>query len=953
MLFSLVQVLAGIFLSVLLHFYVTSNIKRNDMNNKLKILIILLALCTGNVFKSSAQNFLKATGTQITDQNGNEIIFRGIGLGGWMLQEGYMLGTYGPQHEIEARITELIGTEKKEEFYDAWLANHVRKIDIDSMAAWGYNLVRLPMHYKLFTPPIEEEPVEGQITWIDKGFEMTDALLDWCKANNMYLILDLHAAPGGQGENADISDYDSSKPSLWESEANQEKAVALWRKLADRYKDEPMVAGYDIINEPNWGFQNHDADPNGCAESENTPLWELQKKITEAIREVDENHLVIIEGNCWGNNYSGLPTLWDDNVAISYHKYWNPNTQGVIQGMLDMRSQRNVPIWLGETGENSNTWFTNAITLFEENKMGWCWWPLKKLGGNNPLEIKRNDGYEAILNYWNGGAKPSESEAYEALMQMAEDLKLENNIYHKDVVDAKIRQPHTNETIPFTSNRITPEGENIVFAVNYDLGKEGYAYHDNVSSNTSGEAGGATWNSGYSYRNDGVDIEATEDEPGNGYNVGWIEDGEWLLFTINVEEEGNYQFHLRTASTGTNGRIKVLIDDVAATDNIELPNTTDYQLFETTTVKDVYLKEGKQKLKLFFEKGGFNLNYFQLEGPEASTEQPKPIEKKATHKKKEVKLIFNQAFNAFPENPDFSVTINGLEATVNSVAHTTENPRVVLLTLNEQIFYHDTVMVSYSGSEITTQSGVVLESFSDELVKVELENGVVPHIIPGRIQAESFILNNGFEIEESEDNGGGMNLSYTDNGDYVDFMVDVEESGIYSVRYRVASQDNGGALELKLIEDSGNEKSLSTVEFSATGGWQNWKSELGSNAVLEKGLHKFRLQAKDQLFNVNWFSLTKETEEPEPEPTANQKPFSDDLVTIYPNPSKSAFTIKFKGSERAQSINIQTMDGKSLIKLNPKEGEDKLVVNHQLNPGLYLVTITTSQYRTVQKILVK
>ena len=141
---------------------------------------------------------------------------------------------------------------------------------------------------------------------------MTDQLLTWCKANNVYLILDLHAAPGGQGENADINDYDPSKPSLWESEANQDKMVALWKKLAERYANEPMIAGYDIINEPNWGFQNHDSDPNGCSESANTPLWDLEK-ITTAIREVDPNHLIIIEGNCWGNNYAGLPELWDIN----------------------------------------------------------------------------------------------------------------------------------------------------------------------------------------------------------------------------------------------------------------------------------------------------------------------------------------------------------------------------------------------------------------------------------------------------------------------------------------------------------------------------------------------------------------------------------------------------------------------------------------------------------------
>ncbi len=86
--------------------------------------------------------------------------------------------------------------------------------------------------------PVDKEPVAGENTWLDKGFALTDSLLSWCKANNMYLILDLHAAPGGQGNDINIADRDTTKPSLWQSEANQQKTIALWRKLAERYKDE-------------------------------------------------------------------------------------------------------------------------------------------------------------------------------------------------------------------------------------------------------------------------------------------------------------------------------------------------------------------------------------------------------------------------------------------------------------------------------------------------------------------------------------------------------------------------------------------------------------------------------------------------------------------------------------------------------------------------------------------
>src|SRR5690606_28019856 len=155
------------------------------------------------------------------------------------------------------------------------------------------------------------------------------------------------------------------------------------------------------------------------------------------------------------------------------------------------------------SGENSNTWFTDAISLVEENGIGWAWWPLKKLGYNNALEIKINPGYQQILDFWNGsGEKPSEEAAYQSLMQLTEDLKLENNIYHRDVVDAMIRQPHSEETVPFKKVTIKETGSTIVYATDFDLGRQSITYHDNEVTNTTGNAGGLAWNQGYSYRND-------------------------------------------------------------------------------------------------------------------------------------------------------------------------------------------------------------------------------------------------------------------------------------------------------------------------------------------------------------------------------------------------------------------------------------------------------------------
>lgn len=918
---------------------------------KMKAVLLLVLCLFAFITQAGAQGFLSTDGKRIVDENNNEVIWRGIGLGGWMLQEGYMLGTSGPQHTIEAKIEALIGQEKKEQFYEVWLANHVRKIDIDSMAAWGYNMVRLPMHYKLFTPPIEEEPVQGQITWIEKGFEMVDDLLEWCKANNIYLILDMHAAPGGQGENADISDYDSSKPSLWESQANRDKMIALWKKLAERYADEPMMAAYDIINEPNWGFQNHASDLNGCSESANTELWQLQKDITAAIREVDKNHIIVIEGNCWGNNYNGLPTLWDDNIVISYHKYWNANNQGSIQGMLNMRNERNVPIWLGETGENSNTWFTNAIRLFENNDFGWSWWPLKKLGSNNPLQIKRNEGYQTILDFWSGnGTKPSQEEAFAALMQMAEDLKLENNIYHPDVVDAKIRQPHTNEIIPFKKHNVGPNSNEPIYAVDYDLGPVGFAYFDKVSENTTGNAGGATWNNGHSYRNDGVDIQPCEDEITNGYNVGWTEDTEWMNYTVEVEQAGNYQLLVRTASASASGRISLYIDGIKSTKVIEVPNTGGYQNWGNTTVEDVYLEAGKHVVKLHIDKGGFNLNYFQFTGPNDTQRQPDLLEKKGTHEKKKIELTYNQPFNEIPSEHGFSLKVNGETATITGVGLAAGIPQIIVLDLENALQYHDKVLLTYAGGGINTKAGVVLDQFTDESVDIVLEGGIVPITIPGKVEAESFTVNSGFETEATQDTGGGTNVGYTNSGDYLDYTVDVTKNGYYQVDYRVSSESAGGSISLKTVGSTGLTADLSEVSFNATGGWQKWTTVQGTMAQLEKGLATLRLQATASDFNVNWFRLTFISEGP---PTGIEEQNLHSQIEVFPNPNSGEFNIQYEPGFNPKRLILLDASGNKVSDLNiPKTG-NVIKVQRNLSPGMYLIVIVNDKRIICKKILIQ
>lgn len=509
---------------------------------------IALAMTAGSA-AAQAGGFLRADGTRIVDETGRPVILRGMGLGGWMLQEGYMLqlSALGPQHVIRGRIEDLIGPAKTEAFYEAWRDNYVTKADIDAMAGWGFNSVRLPIHYDQLTLPAEQEPVAGRDTWREDGFRRIDDLLAWSKANGLYLILDLHAAPGGQGNDLAIADRDPSRPSLWESAENRRKTVALWRRLAERYADEPGIGGYDLINEPNWSFATPGRG-NGCDETENAEVWTLQREITEAIRQVDRRHLIVLEGNCWGNNYKGLPALWDDNLVLSFHKYWNATDAASIAEITTLRDQRNVPMWLGESGENSNTWFRNAIALVEGEGAGWAFWPLKKIGFNQPLEIAPNPGWARLVAYWTAeGPRPTAEEAEAALMRLAtHDIRFENTIAHHDVVDAMLRQPHSDAVLPFAEHRVGPRG-GTVRAADYDLGPAGLAWSDSHDADYKGPRERVWWNTGRTYRNDGVDIAREAD---GAPVVADFVDGDWMRYTVVAEGPGARALAIRLRSGG-------------------------------------------------------------------------------------------------------------------------------------------------------------------------------------------------------------------------------------------------------------------------------------------------------------------------------------------------------------------------------------------------------------------
>lgn len=376
--------------------------------------------------------YVHAAGADIVAPDGKPLFLRGIGLGNWLVQEGYMF-KFGPANSprlVKSMISELIGPANARSFWKRYYENYVTREDIFFIKNSGLNHIRVPFNYRLFTP--EEHPE----VWLDLGFEIFDRLVSWCKEAQLYIIFDMHCAPGGQtGDNIDDS---WGWPWLYESEECQDRTALVWQKIAERYHDEPIVIGYDLMNEPipHWDeFQKY-----------NSRLEPLYKKMIKAIREVDQNHIVFIGGRRWNTRFDIFGPPFDNNAVYTFHKYWSKVDQNSIQEFIDFREKYQVPIWMGESGENTTAWIDSFSTLLEKNKIGYCYWPYKKLQSERGMvSIVKPMYYEEIEAYTKKLGKtfqeirqtrPSLNHVQQALDAYLENIRLEKCVINNVFIDA-------------------------------------------------------------------------------------------------------------------------------------------------------------------------------------------------------------------------------------------------------------------------------------------------------------------------------------------------------------------------------------------------------------------------------------------------------------------------------------------------------------------------------------
>jgi endoglucanase len=336
----------------------------------------------------SQDAFLKVNQNQIVNRAGQAVALHGVGLGGWMNMENFITGFPANENAFRKVVYRSLGQEKADFLFDRYLEYFFTSDDARFIHSLGLNLVRLPFNYRHFEDDMNPTVIR------ESGLKQLDRVIQICAEQEIYTILDLHAAAGYQNQDWH-SDNPSQQAFFWEHKHFQDRAVWLWEIIADRYKDNPWVAGYDPLNEP--------SDPSG------ERLDPFYRRIVAAIRKVDLEHIIFLEGNRYSQDFSTFgPPL--PNVVYTLHNYAVPgfidggDYPGISRGEYFDKTvlhdrllkscqymlKNRTPIWVGEfgpvyTGDPEKDAMRyqilmDQLSFYKELDAHWCLWTYKDLG---------------------------------------------------------------------------------------------------------------------------------------------------------------------------------------------------------------------------------------------------------------------------------------------------------------------------------------------------------------------------------------------------------------------------------------------------------------------------------------------------------------------------------------------------------------------------------------------
>lgn len=379
----------------------------------------------------TSSDFLMADGKYLRKNygKGDIVQLRGINVGGYLLQEFWMTPTsdwHGKytvtcEMDIYRTLTDRFGEDKMRELVGGYQDNYFSEQDFDNCAALGMNCIRLPFWYMNL--------VDFNGNFLPNAFDRMDWFIKEAGKRGIYVILDMHGAPGSQN-GSDHSGIDGGNKKeeasrfFFGSEAkqNQELFYDIWYRIAQRYKDDPVVAGYDLINEPYCTYRYNSSHSEAQL---HTLLWDIYNNAYNVIRSVDQNHVIIMEAT-W--DPKDLPDPVDygwTNVMYEYHNYLYDdydNAQRQVQSLKNkvdviIKQDYNVPSYMGEFNlmKNPSAW-KQGLKLLNDAGISWAIWTYKVTGSNNNWGLYNQnvaranvatDSEAAIRTRWSNVGKAS------------------------------------------------------------------------------------------------------------------------------------------------------------------------------------------------------------------------------------------------------------------------------------------------------------------------------------------------------------------------------------------------------------------------------------------------------------------------------------------------------------------------------------------------------------------
>jgi len=338
---------------------------------------------------AAAGKVLQVRGLEIVEGD-KPVRLRGVNLGGWMLIEDYMIGLPWTEWKIREQFRHVLGDDAYSAFFNAYMDSYITEADLAFLEKCGFNFVRLPFNYRHF----ESDLAPGQ--WLEGGFRRLEEAVNLCRKHNLWVLLDLHAAPGAQARDQNAgSAY--GEVYFWNYKTFMDRAAALWKELARRYRGDAAVAGYNLLCEP----VTHDP----------ARLNDFYWQTIRAIRGVDPDHLIVMDGNYWARDVACLEDrLFEDpQVITALHHYYDQTPAfahlteypGTADGKACDRAalaatlngeydQKRIPrpvvaAEFGVARTNPQPFSVqlaitrDLISIFEEKGWGWAMWCYKDL----------------------------------------------------------------------------------------------------------------------------------------------------------------------------------------------------------------------------------------------------------------------------------------------------------------------------------------------------------------------------------------------------------------------------------------------------------------------------------------------------------------------------------------------------------------------------------------------